>query len=118
MISDNSSVALPVTPRGFVTGPFAYHDIVTVEIQSLNHMGVGVGKAVLSEAGSDADSDADVDCGHTVSVHVPMGLPGEVVRARIYRNMPAFSESDLGECITLLYRARDIVHLICAACVG
>lgn len=69
------------TPRGFVPDPFPYHREVDVEIETLTNLGLGLGRV-----------DGWV-------VMVPFALPGEKVRARIFRNRANFSEGDLLEIL-------------------
>jgi tRNA/tmRNA/rRNA uracil-C5-methylase (TrmA/RlmC/RlmD family) len=61
--------------------PFAYHDEVELEITTLTNLGSGLGRI-----------DGWV-------IMVPFTLPGERVKARIYRNRPNCSEADLIEVI-------------------
>ena len=67
----------PRPPRKFHPHPFAYHQEIELEITALTNMGQGLGRV-----------DGWV-------VMVPYALPGELVRARIYRNDKNFSEGDL-----------------------
>lgn len=69
-------------PRRFVPHPFAYHEEIELEIASLSNQGDGVGRV-----------DGWV-------VFVPFTLPGEKVRARIYRNEKNCSHADLVEVLT------------------
>ena len=71
----------PEAPRNFVPEPFAYHEEKTLRIEDLTNLGVGLGRI-----------DEWV-------VMVPFALPGETVRARIFRNRPNFSEADLVEVL-------------------
>jgi 23S rRNA (uracil1939-C5)-methyltransferase/tRNA (uracil-5-)-methyltransferase len=64
-------------PRNFRPEPFAYHQEVEVPITDLSNLGQGVGRV-----------------GDWV-VFVPYALPGERVRARIWRNKKGYSEGDL-----------------------
>ena len=66
-------------PRKFVAEPFAYHQGLELTIESLSNQGHGVGR---------------VD---NWVVFVPYTLPGEKVRARIYRNEKNCSHADLVE---------------------
>ena len=69
------------TPRNFVPEPFAYHEVVELEIDDITNLGAGVGRV-----------------GGWV-VMVPFALGGERVRARIFRNRKNFSEGDLLEVV-------------------
>ncbi len=73
------STAIP--PRKFVPEPFAYHQEIELTIDSLSNMGHGVGR---------------VD---NWVVFVPYTLPGEKVRARVYRNEKNCSMADLVEIL-------------------
>lgn len=61
----------------FNSHPFAYHQEVDLEITTVTNLGVGLGRV-----------DGWV-------VMVPFALPGEKVRARVYRNHKNYSEADL-----------------------
>ncbi len=63
-------------PKKFHPEPFEYHQEVDFEITTLTNLGVGLGRV-----------DGWV-------VMVPFTLPGEKVRARIYRNHRNYSEGD------------------------
>ena len=69
-------------PKKFVPTPFAYHEEIELTIEKLSNMGEGVGR---------------VD---NWVVFVPYTLPGEKVRARIYRNEKNCSMADLVEVLT------------------
>lgn len=68
-------------PRKFVPTPFAYHEEVELVIDNLSNMGDGVGRI------------------NNWVVFVPYTLPGEKVRARIYRNDKNCSMADLVEVL-------------------
>ncbi|MBR1978505.1 MAG: class I SAM-dependent RNA methyltransferase [Akkermansia sp.] len=68
-------------PRKFVPTPFAYHEEVELVIDNLSNMGDGVGRI------------------NNWVVFVPYTLPGEKVRARIYRNDKNCSMADLVEVV-------------------
>lgn len=72
---------MEVPPRKFVPVPFAYHEEIELSIDSLSNQGDGVGRY-----------------GNWV-VFVPYSLPGEKVRARIYRNDKNCSMADLVEVL-------------------
>ncbi len=74
-----SAAARP--PRKFHPHPFSYHQEIEIEITTLTNMGQGLGRL-----------DGWV-------VMVPFALPGEHVRARVYRNDKNFSEADLVEVL-------------------
>ena len=68
-------------PKKFHPHPFAYHQEIEVEIQSLTNLGSGVSRV-----------DGWV-------VFVPFSLPGETVKARVFRNDKNCSHADLVEVI-------------------
>lgn len=73
---------MPVTPpRKFVPDPFPYHHELELEIESLSNNGDGIGRV-----------DGWV-------VFVPFALPGDRVRARIWRNDANCSSADLVEVL-------------------
>ena len=82
----------PRPPRKFHPHPFAYHQEIDLEITTLTNMGHGLGRI-----------DGWV-------VLVPYALPGEMVRARVYRNDKNFSEADL---VSVLHASADRVAPKC-----
>ncbi len=69
--------------------PFAYHQEIELEITTLTNLGSGLGRMTLP--------------GETEAkwvVMVPFTLPGERVRARVFRNQKNFSEADLVTVLT------------------
>jgi len=75
------------TPKKFINEPFSYHQIIELKIDDLKNLGSGVGRYLLSDGKP-----------HWV-VMVPLSLPGEIVKARIFRNHNSYSEADLIEII-------------------
>ena len=71
----------PRPPKKFVPTPFEYHQEIELRIDSLTNLGAGVGRI-----------DGWV-------VFVPFSLPGEWVKARVFRNDKSFSQADLIEVI-------------------
>ncbi|MGA0853614.1 MAG: class I SAM-dependent RNA methyltransferase, partial [Luteolibacter sp.] len=69
-------------PKKFVPTPFSYHQEIELRIDSLTNLGSGIGRI-----------DGWV-------VFVPFALPGEVVKARVYRNDKNCSHADLVEVLT------------------
>jgi len=72
---------MPRPPKKFVPTPFEYHQEIDLKIDSLSNLGQGVGRV-----------DGWV-------VFVPFCLPGETVRARVYRNDKNCSHTDLVEVL-------------------
>lgn len=70
--------------KKFNSDPFPYHAELELEITSLTNLGVGVGRV-----------PHPADPAARWVVMVPFALPGEHVRARIFRNHKNFSEADL-----------------------
>lgn len=73
--------------KAFKDKPFAYHQEIELAITTLTNLGQGLGRVAL-----EADAPGWV-------VMVPFALPGERVRARVYRNHANFSEADLVEVL-------------------
>lgn len=71
----------PRPPKKFVPVPFEYHQEIELEIDSLTNLGAGIGRS-----------------GGWV-VFVPFALPGETVKARVYRNDKNCSHADLVEVL-------------------
>ena len=69
--------------------PFAYHHEIELEIATLTNLGVGLGRVPHPD-----------DAAAKWVVMVPFTLPGERVRARVFRNHKNFSEADLVEVLT------------------
>ena len=69
-------------PKGFRSGPYEYHEEAIIDINNLTNTGLGVGR----------DEENWV-------IFVPYCIPGERVKARIFRNHKNHSEADLVEII-------------------
>ncbi len=72
----------PRPPKKFVPTPFEYHQEIEITIDALTNLGAGVGRI-----------DGWV-------VFVPFSLPGETVKARVFRNDKNCSHADLVEVLT------------------
>jgi tRNA/tmRNA/rRNA uracil-C5-methylase (TrmA/RlmC/RlmD family) len=68
---------MSVAPRKFNPTPFAYHEEITLRIDTLTNEGSGLGRI------------------NDWVVFVPFSLPGELITARVYRNHKNYSEADL-----------------------
>jgi 23S rRNA (uracil1939-C5)-methyltransferase/tRNA (uracil-5-)-methyltransferase len=68
-------------PKNFVAEPFGYHEEIELTIESLTNLGLGLGRI-----------DGWV-------VMVPFVIPGERVRARVFRNFQNYSDADLVEVL-------------------
>ena len=75
--------------KSFNSDPFPYHAELELDITTLTNLGVG-----LARISHPADPAA------RWVVMVPFSLPGERVRARVFRNQKNFSEADLIEILT------------------
>src|SRR5262245_4629754 len=75
--------------RPFNDQPFAYHAELELEISTLTNLGVGLGRVPLP-------GEAEAKW----VIMVPFTLPGERVRARVFRNHKNFSEADLVAVVT------------------
>lgn len=71
--------------KRFNDQPFPYHHELELEVHTLTNLGVGLGRVALP--------GGDGEAGWVVMV--PFALPGERVRARVFRNHKNFSEADL-----------------------
>ena len=83
------SVFSVIKRKKFNDHPFAYHAEIELEISTLTNLGSGLGRVALP-------GEADAKW----VVMVPFTLPGERVRARVYRNHKNFSEADLVSVLT------------------
>lgn len=68
-------------------GPLAYHQELTLQVDSLTNLGMGVCRFELEGTGE------------RWVVMVPAVIPGEVVRVKIYRNHKNYSQADLLEVL-------------------
>lgn len=64
-------------PKGFKPDPYSYHEEIELDIETLTNMGQGLGRH------------------NGWVIMIRYALPGERIRARIYRNEKNFSEADL-----------------------
>ncbi|WP_221031697.1 class I SAM-dependent RNA methyltransferase [Actomonas aquatica] len=87
--------------------PFPYHAEIELEITTLTNRGVGLGRVELASDQQSATSDQPANQESEIEnpkstwvVMVPFSLPGERVRARVFRNQKNFSEADLIEVLT------------------
>jgi tRNA/tmRNA/rRNA uracil-C5-methylase (TrmA/RlmC/RlmD family) len=72
---------VPRPPKKFVPTPFEYHQEIEITIHALTNLGSGVGR---------------ID---NWVVFVPFALPGETVKARVFRNDKNCSHADLVEVL-------------------
>jgi tRNA/tmRNA/rRNA uracil-C5-methylase (TrmA/RlmC/RlmD family) len=76
--------------KRFNDRPFAYHHEIELTITTLTNLGLGLGRVALEGDGTDPKW----------VVMVAFALPGERIRARVYRNHANFSEADLVAVVT------------------
>ena len=86
-----------VGKKKFNDHPFAYHTELKLEIATLTNHGAGLARVPLPPV-ENRDSNIENSSGWVVMV--PFCLPGERVRARIFRNHKNYSEADLIEVLT------------------
>lgn len=84
--------------KKFNAHPFAYHAEIELEISTLTNLGVGLGRINLTADGPALRSPEQRGEGWVIMV--PFTLPGERVRARVYRNHKNYSEADLLAVLT------------------
>lgn len=75
--------------KKFNDRPFGYHQEIELSVSTLTNLGVGLGRVDLEGA----------DVARKWVVMVAFALPGERVRARIFRNHANYSEADLVEVL-------------------
>lgn len=80
------SCACVAKHKKFKDQPFPYHHELELEISTLTNHGVGLGRVPVSEG--------------SWVVMVPFTLPGERVKARVFRNHKNYSEADLVEVLS------------------
>lgn len=88
-----------VAKKKFNDHPFAYHAEIELEISTLTNLGVGLGRVALPSAQPSALSLQPTQPATGWVIMVPFTLPGEKVRARVYRNHKNYSEADLVEVL-------------------
>ncbi len=98
--------------KKFNDRPFPYHAEIELEIATLTNLGVGLGRVRLPEGQKIEDRglsqaskpienrESGIENSSGWVVMVPFTLPGERVRARVFRNHKNYSEADLIEVLT------------------
>ncbi|KAG7367387.1 TrmA family RNA methyltransferase [Nitzschia inconspicua] len=114
-VAGASSMVERVPPK-FVPAPFPYHFQVTLKIDTLSDMGWGRGHLFTERYDTNDGSKGNTTTNDDITtgsdektvldkvpenweVRVPLVLPGEVVKARIFKNFDSHSEADLMEVI-------------------
>lgn len=98
--------------KKFNDQPFPYHTEIELEVHTLTNLGVGLGRVELATGGNPEAAGGE-DAGGAKGgwvVMVPFALPGERVRARVFRNHKNFSEADL---VTVLRPAAERIEPGC-----
>ncbi len=88
--------------KRFNDHPFRYHEEIVLEVRTLTNRGAGLGRVALPEpeaAAAPAGAAVPATPGGGWVVMVPFALPGERVRARVFRNHKNYSEADLVEVL-------------------
>jgi len=83
--------------KKFNDHPFAYHQEIELEIATLTNLGVGLGRVQIPGI---ENPETPVGNSSAWVVMVPFALPGERVRARVFRNHKNFTEADLVAVLT------------------
>lgn len=93
--------------KKFNDHPFPYRTEIELEIATLTNLGVGLGRVALPETKTgttgpvpNENRESEIENSSGWVVMVPFTLPGERVRARVYRNHRNYSEADLLEVLT------------------
>jgi 23S rRNA (uracil1939-C5)-methyltransferase/tRNA (uracil-5-)-methyltransferase len=88
--------------KKFNDHPFAYHQEIELEISTLTNRGLGLGRVSLPSGQPGVGAGAEVEAPPSPGwvVMVPFTLPGERVRARVFRNHKNYSEADPVEVLS------------------
>ena len=86
--------------KKFNDHPFPYRTEIELEISTLTNLGVGLGRVALTNPQVSGFSPQVSPPSGGWVVMVPFTLPGEKVRARVYRNHKNYSEADLLAVLT------------------
>jgi 23S rRNA (uracil1939-C5)-methyltransferase/tRNA (uracil-5-)-methyltransferase len=89
-------------PGKFNDHPFVYHQEIELEIATLTNLGLGLGRVPLAGPLPSGTCDQELPAVLTAGwvVMVAFALPGERVRARVFRNHKNYSEADLVAVLT------------------
>lgn len=110
--ADNGYLAAAKVPLKFVSKPFPYHHIITIQIDSLSDLGWGIGHLVQTntkrDGGNGDITTTTVNNDETLfsnvpekwEIRVPLVLPGEIVLGRIFKNLETHSEADLMQVLS------------------
>jgi len=102
---DTNSGVVQKIPRKFVPFPFQYHEILTLRVESLTNLGIGICRIQLPLTETNHEKIGEVSSIETTSsskgwvVMVPNVIPGETVQCRVFRNHKSYSDADLLQII-------------------
>ncbi len=113
-----SFVSFVVKNKKFNGQPFPYHHELELEISTLTNLGVGLGRVSFPHAQVSGLSPQLSPPASSWVVMVPFTLPGEKVRARIFRNHKNFSEADVVAVLTPSPHRIDPKCLLFGRCGG
>jgi len=85
--------------KKFNPHPFAYHQEVELTIETLTNLGLGLGRVDISNPSDTASITSLNEANKGWVVMVSFTLPGEKVKARVFRNHKNYSEADLLEVL-------------------
>lgn len=88
--------------KRFNDHPFGYHQEIELEISTLTNLGIGLGRVPIKDPQTTEVTQWVVMCA--------FALPGELVRARVFRNHKNYSEAD---ALSIL---RPSPHRVAAPC--
>jgi tRNA/tmRNA/rRNA uracil-C5-methylase (TrmA/RlmC/RlmD family) len=80
-----------VARKPFNSHPFGYHQEIELDIHTLTNLGVGLGRVPIRD---------ETGVERPWVVMVPFALPGERVKARVFRNHKNYSEADVVTVLT------------------
>ena len=89
--SGNSTLGAVARKKKTNDYPFAYHQEIELDVTTLTNLGSGLGRVAVDHPAGRLENWV---------VMVPFTLPGERVRARVFRNHKNFSEADVLEILT------------------
>jgi len=81
--------------KKFKPFPFEYHQEIEITIDSLTNLGAGIARVTLTDEQLAKNENPSEETPKEWVVFVPFALPGEKVKARIFRNDKAHSQGDL-----------------------
>jgi len=94
------------SPKSFAPYPFQYHEILTLKVETLTNLGIGICRAQLEVPNtSESLSEETIQPGNELEnnnrkstgwvIMVPNVIPGEIIQCQIYRNNKSYSDANL-----------------------